>query len=364
MPKKRILHKFKITEISVVDAPAQKDAKVVLLKRDEEIQKGGDLLSVANGHQHLIITDSGEGEMSSGQTRWARDPKDDHEHAHPWVRKSDGEIVIGMANGHTHTLDDLIKGDIKMSKDELQKAIGKYIGGDKTQAEEIKKAAKELDMQNLLPAELVDNSRIETLAMMTDVQKAYYKTLGDEAKSDFLKMTDEVRDQEIAKANETPDDQTIIYKADDGTTFTKADDPRLVAMAKRNDEMARTNAKLKNKADDAEVEKRANELIPYLGGDDAGRVALLKSVEAIEDDEVRKSALQSLKTANTHASTAFTRIGTSDIGKSSEALSAEDELDQMAEEIAKRDNINHTVAYGKALTTDRGRKLYAQTVQN
>lgn len=179
-----------------------------------------------------------------------------------------------------------------------------------------------------------------------------------------MKMTDEVRDQEIAKANETPDDQTIIYKADDGTTFTKADDPRLVAMAKRNDEMARTNAKLKNKADDAEVEKRANELIPYLGGDDAGRVALLKSVEAIEDDEVRKSALQSLKTANTHASTAFTRIGTSDIGKSSEALSAEDELDQMAEEIAKRDNINHTVAYGKALTTDRGRKLYAQTVQN
>jgi len=371
---KRILKKFRITEVSTVDDPAQKGANSVIMKRaddGDDIMKGGKMLTVTKGHQHILITDHGDGEMQSGMTRWAKAPGSDHDHSHPWVRNPDGTITIGMADGHTHYEETVIvKGAKAMDKQQLIDAITKYIGGDTSQADDIKKAAKTLDMENMLPAALsapaptVDVAKAESLALMTDVQKAHYKSLDEAGQADFLKMTDDVRDAEIAKANKPDDDDTIIYKADDGTVFTKRDGQKLADMAKRNDQMAKDNAELKKKADDADIAKRAAELIPNLGGDDAGRVAMLKSVESIEDETVRKSAMDSLKSANDAAADAFTRKGTSDIGKSASALTAEDELENMAQDIMKRDSVTHAQAYTTALQSEAGQKLYAQSVRN
>ena len=374
---KRRFKKFRIDELSSVDKPAQAHAKSVLMKRapvdDDAINKGtgGVLLVETNGHTHLLVTNYGEGEMDSGSTRYGKATGASHDHSHPWTRNADGTITIGMSEGHTHEVpsDSTVnKGSTVMDKAQLIEAITKFIGGDTSQGEEIKKAAAELGMEDALPAALAKAATPDTsgqdamtIALFTDVQKAHFRALDDDGRAEFLKMDDSARENEIAKAAKDNDDK-IVYKSDTGRVYTAQDDADMVALAKRADLQDREIAKMRDAAQNAEIEKRADELIPHLGGGTEGRVALLKSVEAIKDDDERKKALESLKTANEAAKKNFEPNGTSQSGNG--GGSEVDSLDNLAKQYAKDNNVPFEKAYTAVLDTPEGQDLYAKSLAN
>lgn len=113
--KKRIMRAFKLNEVSAVDRPAQEGARMTIIKRaDDETDNGYDVLKAAfmtddgpeQDHAHLII-ESGE---TAGFTSMSGKDRENW-HSHPWIKASDGSIIVGADNGHSHALRD---GTMKM----------------------------------------------------------------------------------------------------------------------------------------------------------------------------------------------------------------------------------------------------------
>lgn len=110
--KKNIMRDFRIDEISAVDRPAQQGAQFLLMKRDSRSTKDfdgdddGDLVilltSADEGHVHAVWIRCG---ARGGDTSYAQSPDEQSGHSHPWVMDSQGNITIGMNDGHEHTVD-------------------------------------------------------------------------------------------------------------------------------------------------------------------------------------------------------------------------------------------------------------------
>ena len=101
----KILRKLRIDEISAVDRPAQAPARAAIMKREDtdvafDVEKRAVMTSEANGHAHTLQLDYGNGEQLSGTTSYASAPGE-QSHSHPWIMNQ-GDVVIGMANGHNH----------------------------------------------------------------------------------------------------------------------------------------------------------------------------------------------------------------------------------------------------------------------
>lgn len=73
------------------------------------------------------------------------------------------------------------------------------------------------------------------LAALTDVEKAYCLNLDDAGQEAFLKSNANDRANEMKKA---ADSNPVVYKSRDGVEYRKNDDSRLIALAKKNDELA------------------------------------------------------------------------------------------------------------------------------
>jgi hypothetical protein len=96
MRKKR-LTEFTIDEISLVDRPAQKGARV-LLRKSEGAPVGKRAVLTdrdGSGHQHMVEDSE---DVQSGRTSY------DQEHSHVWVRHADGTIEVGQEAGHSHSV--------------------------------------------------------------------------------------------------------------------------------------------------------------------------------------------------------------------------------------------------------------------
>ena len=96
--KKRVINKFKITELSAVDKPAQEGARSVIMKREQN----NAIMTLADksGHAHLLFEYGG---IESGTTSHSGATSESVHH-HPFVVKN-GELIMGEANGHTHEID-------------------------------------------------------------------------------------------------------------------------------------------------------------------------------------------------------------------------------------------------------------------
>ena len=80
--KKRVINKFKITELSAVDRPAQEGAKSVIMKRDES--RAIMTLADESGHAHLLFEYGG---IESGTTSHSGATSESGHH-HPFVVKN------------------------------------------------------------------------------------------------------------------------------------------------------------------------------------------------------------------------------------------------------------------------------------
>lgn len=353
--KKRIMREFKINEISGVDKPAQKGALSVIMKRaGEPMNKGAVLTTNEDGHSHLIYCL----EESGGTTSYSQMVGEEQGHSHPYVITAEGKIVIGEAEGHSHEalvfgkveeLADIMKNltltkENPMTKEEIDALNKKHTDELAAKDAAITKNAAEL-------------AKASKLAAMNDAQKAHYNSLSDADKEIFIAKS---ADEQTAIIKNLEGANPVVYKAADGSEFRKNDDPRLVTMAKNADENAKVAKAATEALAKADLEKRAVEFYKNSPGTPEQKGAMLKALESIENEEVRKSALESAKAGDNALAAAFVRKGHKD-GTLGDA-SASDELDKLAKKHDETHKVGYAKAYDAVIQTPEGSKLYEQLV--
>ena len=223
---------------------------------------------------------------------------------------------------------------------------GEPVDKEDLMSDDLKKAQEQIAA---LKAEMEKMSQV---AALSTAHKAFYDSISgdDVAKSReaFMAKSDAERDAEIKKAEDAKlAADPVVFTADDGTEYRKSDDPRLVQMAKSRDEDRKETTRLRNLALDADLEKRAESDLQYLPGDIEVRKAMLSAVDGIEDETMRKSALNALKAHNAKLAPAFETVGSAAVplAKASDKAEAEAELDKLAKDYAAKEGKDFYEAY-------------------
>lgn len=353
------MDEFEIDEISSVDFPAQTGAQALILKAkgDAELAKRVRLVSIADGHQHLIDVSGSHGETSHDMAKDA-----EFGHSHPWVRNDDGSITIGLADDHTHTVIDkrLTEQDLTTLSGNPLEPAGSGGGQDtgETPMTKVEDKTAEADAVEKRIAKLEgDLAQANSLASLTDVQKAHYGTLSPEAQADFLGATSEVRQAGVEKAAGS---DPVVYTTLKGREIRKSAGDLVLELAQDADENARNLAVEKAARERETFAKRAETELSNLPGKPSAQVALLKAVAGIPDKEDQDGALEILKAANTGVTKAFETAGTV-TGDEAGAGEAEAKLSKLAEDRAEKNGVTFEKAYSDVLRTPSGRELYKQS---
>lgn len=350
---KRIMRAFKIDEISGVDKPAQTGAKSVIMKRaNEAINKGAVLTSNDDGHSHLIYCL----DESGGTTSYSQMVNEESGHSHPYVITAEGEIVIGEAEGHSHKA--LVFGKVEELTDIIKNlTLTKENPMTKEEIEALnKKHADELAKKDAAIAKNVaELTKANQIAALNDVQKAHYNSLPEADKATFLAKSD---DDKNAILKNLEGANPVVYKAADGSEFRKNDDPRLVAMAKSADDNAKIAKAATEKFEKAELEKRAVEIFKNSPGTAEQKGAMLKALESIPDEGIRKAALESAKAGDNALAAAYTRKGAGG-GKDVDNTAAT-QLETLAKKYEADNKVPYAKAYDAVIQTQEGAKLYEQ----
>ena len=245
-----------------------------------------------------------------------------------------------------------------------KKSAGSSGGGQETHVEKIdmtdaEKAAAE-------KAQKAEKARVEKLEAdlviskafgeFTDVQKAHYGTLDEEAKSAFLKQSPKEREEVIAKAAEV---DTVVYTDSDGNEYRKSDDQRTISAVKRADAAIKVAQAAEDRANRVELTKRADTLLKHLPGDEEVKVSVLKAIDSITDEDTRTKALEMLKVNGEKLAEAFTTRGTQSGGT---VRKSDDQLEVMSKKYADDNKVDIVSARVKVLESPEGQAIYNQTL--
>jgi hypothetical protein len=356
--KRRHMTKFRLDEISAVDFPAQIHARAVLMKR--AIKKSMALTTAEDGHTHLIDTVDYDGrEVRAGMSSWVND------HSHPWIMELNGSITIGEAEGHTHSIETIVKGKspAQTGEGETASTEDKSMPENKTEAQiaaerdavkaDLEKAQGDLAKATAaLETATADLKFLKAKDAMSDKERAAMANMDDEEAGNFVFMSTDARAEKMATiAKAAEDKDPVVYTSDTGSVFRKSDDPRLVTMAKERDADRKEAETLRKQAADAAFTKRAETELQYLPGTVAVRSAILKAVSGIEDETLRTEAEKVLKAHNARHAGAFETIGHSivkkDDGTAFTKADASSELNRLAKARAEKDGIDFYEAYDK-----------------
>lgn len=198
--------------------------------------------------------------------------------------------------------------------------------------------------------------KAEALATLTDVQKSHYNGLDEAGKESFLKMDADARTQVIEKA---AGDDPVEYTTISGRELRKSAGVDMIEAAKETDIEKRANTKLRAEIYEGKIEKRLGEKLSHLPGDTAARTALVKAVDGIKDEELRKSVFETvLQPHDAGMATILTKRGTTEGNGSLPDTDAQ--LDKMATELAKSESITFEKAYTQVLESPEGAALYQE----
>lgn len=391
MPKKNVMLEFSIGEISGVDSPAQKGARAVLMKRDASPAKGdmirdvGEITALSDDHflaqregaepvagrledlekscshdewllleqrraRKKVITEPTEGHthlvdlgMRAGETTFTRTEDGEDTHSHPYFVNPDGTVQLGLAAGHTHQVDASQVQVIANEQLDQLLEINKHTETEMTE-DEIKDLQKRAD-------------RAEAINKLNTGERAHFDQLDADGADEFLaKSADERADLLAKQADEDP----VVYKSDAGEEFRKSDGARLIEMAKREDKRERDLRKERAVNKQREFEKRAEDELKFFPGEVKVRAAILKSIDAIEDEELRSEALAALKAKSTELGKNFTTVGSSDAGSLEKAegaqsrKAAEAEIEKMARDMISKsaEPLDFYDAYDRVMETN------------
>ena len=355
--KKRKMKKFVLTEISAVDTPAQEGAQLAIMKRfekpeeetpNENVSKRLHLTSSNEGHVHIFDITDFEAFKKGGHTSYEND------HSHPYVINDDGSITIGEVNGHTHASDINVSNFMK-NQTNADGLDGDSLNGGPAMSGNQKDAAELQKSVDNLKKEL---EYAKAYGALSDNHKSHCDGLeNDAARTEFVNKSAEDRDN-IVKAAQA--DDPVIYKSANGVEFRKSDDPRLVQMAKQADESeSRYQAEIEKRLKESFI-KSANTDLNNLTGELDNKVELIAKVNEITDVNTRDAVLNILKSANTSLGELFKSKGNSFAGGNKG--SAEDQLDTLAKNYAKDNNVSYAQAYAAVTSTPDGQELYAKSL--
>lgn len=157
------------------------------------------------------------------------------------------------------------------------------------------------------------------------------------------------RDAEIAKRD---DSDEYIEVGGEKVLKSAVPAPVLKQIESANERIA----KMEREAEAVRLAKRADEEIPNLKGTAAERGALLKAVDGIEDEAVRKSIASALKAADAAVKSTFVEVGKS---AADDEASATYRLNKMASDYAAEKGVTFEMAYSEVTKDGEGRKLFA-----
>lgn len=348
----RILHKFKLDEISTVDRPAQVGAKMVLMKRDNlAVAKGAfvEALQELKVEQAVSEALNGLWETQSALREAICEIIEDPEE-YPDQKAA---ITVALAE---------FSAEVQAMVASAAAPVAAAAGGgeppsDDSATKNLKLPEEGTPMSKTMEeinAELTAQlAKAEAYGRLTDIEKAHCNSLPAIEQETFLKMDTGARANVLAKVAEA---NPVVYTTSDGAEFRKNDDPRLVAMAKQADENLKVAKAAQDKADTMEFEKRAGDELNNMPGETPAKVALLKAINGITDEAIRTQINQLIKAGNDSLAGAFEKRGTS----ATSSGGATETLEAMAKAYAEKHSVDVPTAYSEILKTDEGKALYAK----
>ncbi len=302
MPRRVIMEDFEIDEISAVDRPAQKHARMTIMKNEDG------------------SADNAEKE---------------------------GDVTMKTAEQLQKEVDDLTKKlEVATKKAEEASEVAKSF-------EDLQKSVKELEAKlakaDAEKAEALEKSKQnEVLARLSEDEKAALESLDKTEAKKFLEMSSADRRKVMKKLEESDEilkvgDRQIRKSAVGVETFEifKAQQQQIEAAQ----EVARVE---KAAREQAEFTKRAEDELKHFSGEASVKAQILKVVSEVKDEQVRKQFEEMLKAGNGALKSAFERIGHKD-GKGDLLKKADPTVfEKRVTEIANRDRISKSEAMSKA----------------
>lgn len=316
--KKRVMVKAKLTEISAVDRPAQADARVVLRKREEPVQK----LKPHSGEDKDKFI-----ERFMGDERMKEEYPDEKQ-----------RVAVAMSMFRT-----------KKSISDEPIPAGSEDSNNPAGAENT----------NMTPEQIVAlqkrAERAEKALALSTVERELFNKLSGDAQDKFLALSTADR---LAEVQKSKDSNPVVYTDGKGREFRKSDDPRLIEMAKDADEARKAQAEVTKRSALERISKRASEL-KNLPGEEADRVLLIEAVEKMEQPQQEK-LLSLLGKLNTEFAKAFAKIGTV-ASPEPQASTGEAKIELLAKSLREKNpSLTEAQAWNAAMRTPEGQVAYAE----
>jgi hypothetical protein len=368
MALKGEMTRFKLNEISLVDKPAQAPALIVIAKRHDDDQpvmcefikrefSPKDRKQLASEGKALedgsfpIVT---EADLHNAISAFGRASDKGKAKAHITARAKAMGMSSALPDGWVSKAD---PGHNPEGDDMSVAALKKSLGLAETASEQdlaTALLAKAKEAEDALAVEKSKAAKAAARAGMDADEQDYCKAMSDDDKDDFLAQSKDDRKKKMAEAKKS--DETFVSN---GVTISKSavgEGPFLLmkAMAANMDTMAGTLAKAEERAANATFEKRAQEELPYVSGTVAERGAILKAVDAIADETVRKATLAQLHASNAMSKAAFSTFGKS-VSQPGGGSGAQAALDKAVEDYRKsHPALTFNKAYDECLKENPG----------
>ena len=421
------LENLMFNRISSVDTPAVEDAESVIMKRRDPVKKdhmAEILTSVEEGHQHGISIESWDGKIHLYISQAKAQGEGDYGHSHSIIVQ-DSQYMLAMNAGHTHTVEQdalqtamLTRAGINKEDDEqpvtkdepeaaepVQDDVDKQIpegaqvssftiedlmsaikdvqttGSESGQVEKTDTVSESVEdsqttqeqipMAETPPIEIQDDigevvklkDELEYTRAVVELEKGhrdFYDALPVDERRSFAKMIRSDRERRILASREA---DPVVYRTDDGIEIRKSAGETVTALAKSNDEARRENRELRDAREHDVLEKRADNELRHLSGELETRVALLKAIDGIEDENIRGQVMATVKSNDAGVSAVFKTYGHRG-SASNDDDSAEEKLNKFVKKMAADKGITYAKAYTQAKDTEEGRELYRESTYN
>lgn len=368
---KRIMKEFVMTEISTVDRPAQKPAKMTIMKRHETISDESKSIAKSLVAKYDIPDHPQDFKTSlmehSKMKAYYEAYSDLYDLVDPLkdtlaailsdinLSQTGKEQKLGVA---VNQFLEAVKVQIPDIAEDVAEVFEEMAGssGDTnpdegvSMSEAVTKAveAATKELTEKFEKALADLEIAKAEASMSDEEKAFVSKMDAKEKADFAALSPEEKKKKMEGVKKN--DEVVIL---DGTEIRKSENASYFAIAKRLVAEQERVAKAEEAAELSRLEKRASDEFSALPGTDAEKAVVLKRLGEMPK-EVAATFEAIMKAAQSANADAFQTRGIKKGGSSD----VETVIEEKATAIMKRDNCSKVAAISKAW--EENPDLYSQ----
>lgn len=355
----KVLRHLRVNEISLVDRPANKGARIVLVKREMDDGLAASALAAAlvleaKDFEALIIKHAGTpmADAARALKASADNAAGDHESSAADFAARLRELSPDAETALAKALSDAGEagGQIDKRSDDMPKTVESLTADIEALTKRLETAEANLEKANGERDE-ANAARDEALklAKMSDAEREHMGALSKDDAAAFMGMSPAQRKKAMAKSE--AEDETLTIG---GKTIRKSEAGEgLFEVLKAQAEAAEADrvelVKERQARRMAEFEKRAEGEFAHLPGEAAEIAKALAAIEAIEDEAVRKTLGEIMAQHEKLVAEGFDKFGHTDgrpINKRDDA--AVTDFEKHVDEIMAAEDVTRTVAMQKA----------------